>query len=157
MSVEKHIRDIISSSLEARGYRVVRIQLQGSKRKTLQIMIERDDGNNITIDDCTAVSQIASVLLDVNDLIHESYVLEVSSPGLDRPLVLKEDYARFKGSMVRIELKIPREGRRHFQGILLGVKEDLITIELTPQKEVAEFAFSDIQKAKLVPDYEHAQ
>ena len=81
MSVEKHIRDIISSSLEARGYRVVRIQLQGSKRKTLQIMIERDDGNNITIDDCTAVSQIASVLLDVNDLIHESYVLEVSWIG----------------------------------------------------------------------------
>ena len=157
MSVEDKIRDIITPSLQEKGYHIVRVQLQGSKRKTLQIMIEKLDETNISVDDCASVSRVASVLLDVNDPIHESYVLEVTSPGVDRPLVLKEDYTRFSGSMAKIELKIPLEGQRRFQGVLLGVEGDLIKIELTPQKEVAEFAFSDIQKAKLIPDYEHTQ
>ncbi|MDI9636336.1 ribosome maturation factor RimP [Geitlerinema splendidum] len=157
MSIENRILEIITPSLEEKGYHIVRIQLQGLKRKTLQIMIEKRDESQITVDDCAFVSRIASVLLDVNDPIHESYDLEVTSPGLDRPLVIKEDYKRFAGSMVKIELKVPYEGRQRFHGLLLGVEGDLVKLELSPEKEVTEFAFSDIKKAKLIPNYEMSQ
>lgn len=154
MSLEQQIDDIIAPALLDKGFRVVRIQLQGSKRKTLQIMIERMDEVNITVDDCALVSHTVSVLLDVDDPIHESYVLEVSSPGMDRPLITKDDFIRFAGSNIKLELKTPYQGSRRFQGLLLGVEGDLVKIELEPEKEVAELAFSDIQKAKLIPDYE---
>lgn len=154
MSAEQRIEDIITPALLDKGFRIVRIQLQGSKRKTLQIMIERMDDINVTVDDCAHVSRTVSVLLDVDDPIHESYILEISSPGLDRPLTKKEDFKRFAGSMVKIELSTPRDGSRRFHGLLLGVEGESVKIELDPQKEVAEFAVSDIQKAKLIPDYE---
>lgn len=154
MNIEPRIDEIITPALLHKGFRVVRIQLQGSKRKTLQIMIERIDGGNISVDDCALVSQTVSVLLDVEDPIHESYILEVTSPGLDRPLITQSDFQRFAGSRVKIELKTPHEGSRRFQGLLLGVEGDLVQIELQPQNEVAEFTLSDIQKAKLIPDYE---
>lgn len=154
MTIEQHIEDIISPALLHKGYRVVRIQLQGAKRKTLQIMIERTDEENVSVDDCAIVSQTASVLLDVEDPIHESYILEVTSPGLDRPLIKKEDFERFAGSKVKIELKTPHEGSRRFQGLLLGVEEDQIQVELEPQNEIVKFDLLDIKKAKLIPDYE---
>jgi len=154
MDLGQRIEDTIAPALLNRGFRVVRVQLQGSKRKTLQIMIERMDDVNITVDDCALVSRTVSVLLDVDDSIHEPYILEVSSPGLDRPLITKNDFKRFSGSTVKVELKTPHDGSRRFQGLLLGVEGELVKIELDPQKEVAEFAFSDIQKAKLIPDYE---
>lgn len=154
MSLEQHIEDTITPTLLKRGFRVVRIQLQGSKRKTLQIMVERMDDINISLDDCTRISQAVSVLLDVDDPIHEPYILEVSSPGLDRPLVKKSDFKRFAGSRVKIELKTPYEGSHRFQGLLVGIEEDLVKIELDLQKKVAEFALSDIQKAKIIPDFE---
>lgn len=157
MSLEQRIEDILTPALLKKGFRVVRVQIQGSKRKTLQVMIERIDGINITIDDCTLASHTISVLLDVDDPIHEPYILEVSSPGLDRPLVHKSDFKRFAGSTVKIELKTPYEGSRRFQGLLLGVEGDKVKIELAPQKEVAEFAFSGIQKAKLTPHYDESQ
>jgi ribosome maturation factor RimP len=154
MNLEQRIEEIILPSLLTRGYRVVRVQLQGSKRKTLQVMIERTDGIGITVDDCALASHAISILLEVNNPIHESYVLEVSSPGLDRPLITKSDFERFAGSMVKIELNTPREGTRRFRGLLLGMEGDLIKIEIESQKEVAEFALSDIQRAKLIPEYE---
>jgi ribosome maturation factor RimP len=158
MTIEQQIENIITPALEEKGFGVVRIQLQGSKRKTLQIMIERHDDANITVDDCAEVTHIASALLDVDDPIHESYILEVSSPGLDRPLVKMRDFEKFAGSAIKIELKTPYEGSRRFQGILQGIEKDLVKIELTSSEKdgkinIAEFAFSDIQKAKLIPDY----
>jgi ribosome maturation factor RimP len=154
MSVELHIEEIITPPLLDRGFRVVRVQLQGLKRKTLQVMIERTDNVELTVDDCALASHMISVLLEVDDPIHESYILEVSSPGLDRPLITKGDFERFVGSMVKLELKMPYEGSRRFRGFLRGVERDHIKIELDSQKEVAEFAFSDIQKAKIIPEYE---
>ncbi|MBY0502234.1 MAG: ribosome maturation factor RimP [Alphaproteobacteria bacterium] len=154
MNLEQRIEEIIIPSLLTRGYRVVRVQLQGSKRKTLQIMIERTDGVGITVDDCALASHAISILLEVDNPIHEPYVLEVSSPGLDRPLITKSDFERFEGSMVKIELNTPREGTRRFRGLLLGIEGDLIKIEIESQKEVAEIALSDIQRAKLIPEYE---
>ncbi|MBI2707598.1 MAG: ribosome maturation factor RimP [Proteobacteria bacterium] len=158
MSIEQHIEDIITSALLDKGFGVVRVQLQGSKRKTLQIMIERLDETNITVDDCADVTHIASALLDVNDPIHESYTLEVSSPGMDRPLVKLSDFERFSGSAIKVELKTPYEGSRRFQGILQGIEKNLVKVKLIPTEKdgkfnIAEFAFSDIQKAKLIPDY----
>lgn len=153
MSIEQRIESIITSALLDKGFRVVRVQLQGSKGKTLQIMIESLDGTEITVDDCATVSRTVSVLLDVDDPIHESYTLEVSSPGMDRPLVKKDDFKRFAGSMVKIELYEPYEGRLRFQGLLQGIDAEIVKIELDPEKKVAEFGLSDIKKAKLIPDY----
>lgn len=159
MSIEQHIENLITPALNDKGFGIVRLQLQGNKRKTLQLMIERLDGLNITMEDCALVSRTASVLLDVDDPIHESYTLEVSSPGLDRPLTKKVDFERFTGSLIKIELKMPLQGSRRFQGILKGIEGDLVKIQLMPPLEagnfnVAEFDFSDIQKAKIIPDYE---
>jgi len=117
------------------------------------------DGVGITVDDCAFVSRMVSVLLDVEDPIPESYTLEVSSAGLDRPLVKLSDFEKFSGSPITFELKNLHKGRRRFRGILRGVEGNLVKVELIPQKEaekieVAEFAFSDIQKAKIIPDYE---
>ena len=104
MSIEQRIESITTSALFDKGYRVVRVQLQGVKHKTLQIMIERLDDAGVTVDDCAVASRLISVLMDVDDPIHESYTLEVSSPGMDRPLVKKDDFERFKGARVKIEL-----------------------------------------------------
>lgn len=154
MSIEQRIEDMITPALLDRGFRVVRIQLQGTKTKTLQIMIEPVEGTSITVEDCALVSRTVSVLLDIDDPIHESYTLEVSSPGMDRPLVKKSDFERFAGSMVKIELRTPYEGQVRFHGLLKGIEGDIVKIETDLEKKVAEFAFSDIKKAKLIPDYE---
>lgn len=157
MNIEQRIEDMITPALLEKGFNVVRIQLQGSKGKNLQIMIERLNDNAITVDDCALASRIISVLLDIDDPIHESYTLEVSSPGMDRPLVKKDDFERFAGSKIKIELVTPYEGQLRFQGLLKGIENDMVKIELEPEKKVAEIAFSDIKKAKLSPDYDNAQ
>jgi ribosome maturation factor RimP len=157
MTLEQRIEDIITSALLEKGFRVVRVQLQGAKAKTLQVMIERLDGVGITIDDCAFTSRIISVLLDVEDPIHESYTLEVSSPGLDRPLVKQEDFERFAEERIKIELVTPYEGQLRFQGLLKGINKDMVKIELGPEKRVTEIAFSDIKKAKLIPHDDNAQ
>lgn len=157
MDIEQRIEYIITPALLEKGFRVVRVQLQGSKRKNLQIMIERLNDINITVDDCAQASRTISVLLDIEDPIHESYTLEVSSPGMDRPLVKKGDFEKYAGSMIKIELVIPHEGQLRFQGLLKEIKNDKVKIEIEPEKKVAEIAFSDIKKAKLIPDYENAQ
>lgn len=153
MSIEQRVENIITSALLHKGFRVVRVQLQGSKRKTLQVMIESIMDKEITIDDCALASRTISVLLDVDDPIHEAYTLEVSSPGIDRPLVKKEDFERFAGSLVKIELKTPYEGHLRFQGFLQGIEGEMVKIELDTEKKVAELTLSDIKKAKLIPDY----
>jgi ribosome maturation factor RimP len=96
-------------------------------------------------------------LLDIDDPIHESYVLEISSPGMDRPLVKQDDFERFADSRIKLELKTSYEGQIRFQGLLKGIKDDMVKMELDPEKKVAEIAFSDIKKAKLIPDYDHTQ
>jgi ribosome maturation factor RimP len=153
MSIEQRIENIISSALLEKGFGVVRVQLQGAQRKTLQVMIERIDEENLNVDDCARASRIISVLLDVDDPIHESYTLEVSSPGMDRPLVKRADFERFEGSKVKIELYAPHEGQSRFQGVLKGLSGESVRIEIDSEKKVAELALSDIKRAKLIPDY----
>jgi len=139
---------IIEPSLEAMGYRLVRVAFLGARRATLQIMAERLDDVPMTVDDCTEISRSVSALLDVADPIAGAYMLEVSSPGLDRPLTRPEDYDRFAGFEAKIELSRPLDGRKRFRGRLLGRADD--HVRLASDVGEALLPFTDIAKAKLV-------
>src|SRR6202023_3958946 len=109
--------------LQGMGYRLVRIKISGEFGCTVQIMAERPDGS-MQIDDCEAISRSLSPVLDVADPIERAYRLEISSPGLDRPLVRRSDFERFAGNVVKIEMAVAIDGRRRFRGTLLGVDGD---------------------------------
>jgi len=111
----------IEPSLEAMGYRLVRVVIIGGRRPTLQVMAERLDDEAMTVDDCAQISHLVSAILDVADPIAGAYMLEISSPGIDRPLVRAQDYDRFSGFEARVELARPIEGRKRFRGRLLGI------------------------------------
>jgi ribosome maturation factor RimP len=142
------IEALIAPSLEAMGYRVVRVAVTGGRRATLQIMAERVDDKAMTVEDCADISRTVSALLDVADPIATAYTLEVSSPGIDRPLVRREDFARFAGFEAKIELTSPVEGRRRFRGKLLGVEGDDVRV-LVDAAPVA-LPLATVVRAKLV-------
>ena len=154
MDITEKIEQIIEPSLNDMGYEIVRVQIQGAKRKTLQVMIDRLDGQPVTITDCTQSSHTISALLEVEDPLQDAYNLEVSSPGMDRPLVKLKDFERFSGESVRLELKFPVEGRRRFQGRLEGVKDGKVLVHMEDESALSEFEFEDIQKANILPSYE---
>jgi ribosome maturation factor RimP len=122
------IAQIIEPSLAAMGYRLVRVLMTGGRRATLQIMAERLDDLPMAHDDCAEISRSVSALLDVADPIAHAYTLEISSPGIDRPLVRAEDYDRFIGFEARIELAMPLDGRRRFRGRLIGTVEGVLCL-----------------------------
>ena len=142
------IAGIIEPSLDAMGYRLVRVAVLGAGRTTLQIMAERRDEAAMTVDDCAAISRSVSALLDVADPIASAYPLEVSSPGIDRPLVRPEDYDRFAGFEARIEVSRPISGRKRFRGRLLGISEDMVRLKEGEAEHAVPLA--EIAKAKLV-------
>jgi len=143
------IETLIAPSLEAMGYRLVRVAVTGGRStQVLQVMAERMDERPMGVDDCTEVTHTVSALLDVADPIEHTYLLEVSSPGIDRPLVRREDYERFRGHEAKLELTAPIEGRRRFRGKLLGVEADRVRLNLGA--EVVEVPLARIQRAKLV-------
>jgi ribosome maturation factor RimP len=143
------IERLIAPSLAATGYEVVRVLLMGGARHaTLQIMIERTDRAAVSVDDCTIASRTVSALLDVEDPIAGTYTLEVSSPGIDRPLVKPQDFVRFAGYEARFESRTPVDGRRRFRGRLLGMDGDRVHIA-TPEGET-KVPFQEVQRAKLV-------
>ncbi len=142
---------LVEPVLNEMGFRLVRVRLTAS---TLQIMAERPDGT-FTIDDCEAVSRAVSPLLDVEDPVPQSYNLEVSSPGIDRPLVRPEDFARWAGHEAKIELVKPLDGRKRFRGTIAGMAADEVRLTLPPEKAGAAavtiaLPFADIGDAKLV-------
>ncbi len=142
------ITRLIEPSLEAMGYRVVRVALTGTRLPTLQVMAERRDEAPMTVDDCADISRSVSALLDVADPIAGAYTLEVSSPGIDRPLVRPEDYDRFAGFEARIELGEPLDGRKRFRGRLLGREGD--DIRLIAETGEVRLKLAGIARAKLV-------
>lgn len=144
----KGIEALIVPSLEAMGYRIVRTVFTGGRGATLQVMAERADDTAMSVDDCSLVSQTVSALLDVADPIAESYQLEVSSPGIDRPLFRPEDYERFAGFEAKLELHQPLDGRRRFRGRLLGLDGDAVKVNLGA--EIVRLPFAGIARAKLV-------
>jgi ribosome maturation factor RimP len=115
------IEQLIEASLAASGYRVVRVVLKGGRGATLQVMAERLDEVPMSVDDCARISHTVSALLDVADPIAGAYRLEISSPGIDRPLVKPADYDRFSGREAKVELTLPQGGRKRFRGRLIGL------------------------------------
>lgn len=117
------IAALVEPALHELGYRLVRVRLSGRDGTTLQIMAERPDGS-MTIDDCSRVSRVLSPLLDVEDPIAGEYNLEISSPGIDRPLVRVSDFTRWAGHEARIETAAMIDGRKRFRGAIVGVDDD---------------------------------
>ena len=143
-----HLEPIIAPAVEAAGYRLVRLRLLGGKRKTLQVMAERPDGG-MDIDDCTRLSRELSDFLEREDPIDGEYVLEVSSPGIDRPLTRLMDFVRWAGHDAKIELSAPdAEGRKRFAGLLLGVDGNNVVIEVSGARHC--FPYAGIAEAKLI-------
>ncbi len=142
------IARIIEPALEAMGYRLVRVALTGVKRPTLQVMAERADEAAMTVEDCAGISRSVSALLDVADPIAGAYMLEISSPGIDRPLVRPEDYDRFAGFEARIDLIAPLDGRKRFRGRLLGRAEE--HIRLVGDAGEVRLPLAAIASAKLI-------
>jgi ribosome maturation factor RimP len=120
---------VIEPVLDSRGFRLVRVTVTGREGKTVQVMAERPDGT-MTIDDCEAVSRELSPVLDVHDPVAGSYRLEVSSPGIDRPLVRPSDFEDWSGYEAKIELREAIDGRKRFRGVLEGFEDGEIRIEL---------------------------
>ncbi len=109
--------------IEQLGYRLVRVRVSAAEGCTVQIMAERQDGS-MTVEDCEIVSRALSPVLDIADPIERAYRLEISSPGIDRPLVRKSDFERYAGHLVKIEMEIPIDGRKRFRGKLSGTEGD---------------------------------
>lgn len=122
------VERLIAPSLDAMGYAIVRVRLSGGGRPTLQIMAERSDGKEMTVDDCADISRAVSAILDVEDPIAGAYVLEVSSPGLDRPLTRREDFSRFAGHEAKLELSEAVDGRKRIRGRLVGLEGENVRI-----------------------------
>ncbi len=139
--------------VESLGYRLVRVKVSASEGCTVQIMAEQPDGS-MTVEDCEAVSRALSPVLDVADPVDRAYRLEVSSPGIDRPLVRKSDFDRFKGHLVKIEMEVPVNGRKRFRGQLAGTEGNAVRLRRDDAVagEDAEVLLSidDMSEAKLV-------
>ncbi len=135
------------------GYRLVRVKISAGAPSTLQIMAERPDGT-MTIEDCETASKALSPVLDLNEPISGAYRLEISSPGIDRPLVRRSDYERALGHEARIELAVPMEGRKRFRGLLGAVEGDMLRLDLKDakpdEKPVVRLRLPDIGEAKLM-------
>ena len=142
------VTELIEPTLHDMGFELVRVLMSGGQRPTLQVMVERSDRGPVTLDQCAVVSHAISALLDVADPLPGAYRLEVTSPGLDRPLVRRADYERFAGFEARLETELPLEGRRRFRGRLLGIADDQVRLAL-PEGETS-IPFDAIKKAKLV-------
>ena len=140
---------LIEPSLDSMGYDLVRVQISGgASDRCLQIMAERKDRAEMNVEDCASISRNISTILDVEDPITEAYTLEVSSPGMDRPLVRLEDFTRFAGFEARIDTMEAIVDRKRFRGKLKGVEGETILIEV--DGETYEIPFEDILRAKLV-------
>jgi len=140
--------------LEGLGFRLVRVRISGLSGCTVQIMAERPDGT-MTIEDCETASHALSPVLDVEDPVDRAYRLEISSPGIDRPLVRRSDFVRFAGHLIKVEMAVARDGRRRFRGILLGADGDSARIrrdDIADGEAAAEVSLpiAEMSEAKLV-------
>ena len=130
------------------GYNVVRVRVIGSHDKTIQVMVERLDEVSMTVDDCALISHEASKVLYVAKIMIDTYNLEISSPGIDRPLVCEADFDRYKGYNAKIETGIATDGRKRFKGQLLGREKNLVKIRL--EDKTFSLPFENIVRAKLL-------
>jgi ribosome maturation factor RimP len=147
---DARLLDLLDPVAEAAGYAIVRLRLMGgSERRRLQVMAEGPDGEML-IEDCAKLSRKLSEVLDAADPISGEYTLEVSSPGVDRPLTRKKDFETYEGYEARLELDRLAEGRKRFRGRLAGVEDDNVAIDLDGEAETTLIPFAWIAEAKLV-------
>jgi ribosome maturation factor RimP len=143
----RRIEDIVSPTIVGMGYELVRVAMSRGGG-TVQIMIEPADGRAMDVEDCATLSRALSAVLDVEDPIPGAYTLEVSSPGIDRPLTREKDYVRWSGHLARIETTQPVDGRRRFKGTLLGLEAGTVRLKLEDGQE-AVVPLAQVARAKL--------
>lgn len=150
-AIDRRLAGIVGPVIEALGFELVRIRLMGGKMRILQIMADRPEGG-IEVDECAKISTAVSAVLDVEDPIEDQYVLEVSSPGIDRPLTRLKDFEMWKGWEARVETTELIDGRRRFKGTLVGAEEDEILIEIEEAGEALTIGlrFDWLSDAKLI-------
>jgi ribosome maturation factor RimP len=147
---DRSLMELLDPVAEAAGYEIVRLRLMGGGTRRLQIMAERPDGH-MDVDDCARLSRAVSEVLDAADPIAGEYVLEVSTPGIDRPLTRLKDFETFEGYEARLELDRMAEGRKRFRGQLAGVEDDNVGINLDEEPDATVYVpFAWITDAKLV-------
>ncbi len=151
--IDARVAGIVEPVIEAMGYRLVRVRLTGQNGLTLQIMAERPDGT-MTVEDCEELSRAISPALDVEDPIDKAYHLEVSSPGIDRPLVRKSDFAAWKGHLAKLETAVLVENRKRFRGRIGDVAEDGFVLERDQasygDEPTVTIPFEAIDEARLI-------
>jgi ribosome maturation factor RimP len=147
---DARLLELLDPVAEAAGYEIVRLRLMGGEHaRRLQIMAETPDGEMV-VEDCAKLSRAISEVMDAADPIAGEYTLEVSSPGVDRPLTRLKDFATYEGHEARIELDRMAEGRKRFRGVLAGIEEDNIGIDLEGEDATAMVPFSWVVEAKLI-------
>jgi ribosome maturation factor RimP len=147
--LSEKIEKLIGPIVDELGYELVRVQMQGgARRATLQIMAERRDRTAMLVEDCARLSRAISAVLDEADPITEEYLLEVSSPGIDRPLMKRADYERFLGHDVKLEMTIPVNGRKRFQGAMSAIEGD--NLLLNSESGAVSLPLASIKSAKLI-------
>jgi ribosome maturation factor RimP len=146
-AIDRKLAEIVQPVIEGLGYELVRIRMMGSKTKSLQIMAERPEGG-IEVDDCAKISTAVSAILDVEDPFEDPYALEVSSPGIDRPLTRFKDFDMWNGYEAKIETEELVDGRRRFKGMLAGTNDDEVLI--TIDEGTIGLKFDWLSDAKLV-------
>src|SRR6187401_971400 len=151
--IAARVAAIVEPVLIGSGYQLVRVKVSGLDGCTVQIMAERPDGT-MTVEDCEIVSRALSPVLDVADPIDRTYRLEISSPGIDRPLVRKSDFERYAGHLAKIETLVPFEGRKRFRGVLAGTEGEAVRIRRddVAEGESAEvlLPIEEMNEAKLI-------
>jgi ribosome maturation factor RimP len=151
-SVQDRLQALLEPLVESMGYELVLLEFSPHKGSAM-VRLFIDAPGGITLGDCEKVSREVEGVLDVEDPIPQNYRLEVSSPGLDRPLVKPAHYERFAGSVVKVQLLAPKAGRRKFQGVLKGLKDGHVVLD-TADAGTVELALDQVERARLVPDYE---
>jgi len=149
MSLEEKVENAITVELETLGYEIVRIKYILSDANTLQVMIDKASGDRISVEDCAKVSRIVSSILDVEDFISDEYHLEVTSPGINRPLIKQRDFVKFKDHDIQLRLKEAQEGVRNFKGKIIKVENNNVTLELKESKDL-QISIEEIDSANLV-------
>ena len=147
---DRRLLELLDPVAEATGYEIVRLRLMGGEAgRRLQVMAETPDGEMV-VEDCARLSRAISEVMDAADPIAGEYTLEVSSPGVDRPLTRLKDFANYEGHEARVELDRVAEGRKRFRGVLAGVEDDAVGIDLEGEDSTAMIPFSWIVDAKLI-------
>lgn len=147
-AIDQRLASIVTPTIEGLGFELVRLRLMSGRRNVLQIMADRPDGG-IEVDDCAKISRAVSAVLDVEDPISGEYVLEVSSPGIDRPLTRLKDFETYAGHEAKLETHEMIDGRRRFKGVLQGIEDGEILIEIA-EDTVIGLDFDMLSDAKLV-------